>query len=73
MNHSEIDYLQFWFAAKEQEMGLYLEVNNPSTFKQALYKAREESGELSLTQIICFAPAKPGVLMLVKQSVELDP
>lgn len=68
-----IDYLQFWLQARDQEMGIFIRTSHPSNFRQYLYKAREESGELSLSQIICFAPACGGVVMLVKQSVELEP
>ncbi len=69
---AEINFLEFWLQARDQELGVYIEVDRPDTFRNALYKARAESGELSLSTIVCFTPARGDVILLLKQSVELE-
>lgn len=65
--------LTYWYRALEEELGLLIEVNNPSVFKQQLYNARKMENDPKLMSLIVLAPATNDRLFIAKKSVELEP
>lgn len=65
--------VDFWHAALNCEIGLFIATSEPKPLLKKLYKARSDLGLPMFDELIIFAPASNDCLLIAKKSVELDP